>query len=70
MPFYIIRAKGNERGRIFATANYVDTLGMLMAAGIYWILGALLNLQDIILFAFGFSTVFVTVYALKNLYSS
>lgn len=71
IPIYAFlhhRAKGNERGRIFATANYVDTLGMLMAAGIYWILGALLNFTgDIILLLFGFSTVFVTVYALKKL---
>lgn len=71
IPIYTFlhhRAKGNERGRIFATANYVDTLGMMVAAGMYWVLGALFDFTgDIILLFFGFSTVFVTIYALKKL---
>ncbi|QOL19604.1 MFS transporter [Candidatus Bodocaedibacter vickermanii] len=72
IPIYTFlhqRAKGNERGRIFATANYVDTLGMLIASFAYFIFGAtVLKLpEDKILALFGIVTVAITIYALKEL---
>lgn len=72
IPIYTFlhqRAKGNERGRIFATANYVDTLGMLLAAFAYYIFGATIFRlpEDKILAVFGLVTVGITIYALKKL---
>lgn len=72
IPIYTFlhqRAKGNERGRIFATANYVDTLGMLLAAFAYYIFGATIFKlpEDKILAFFGLVTVGITIYALKKL---
>lgn len=72
IPIYTFlhqRAKGNERGRIFATANYVDTLGMLLAAFAYYIFGATIFRlpEDKILAVFGLVTVGITIYALKTL---
>lgn len=72
IPIYTFlhqRAKGNERGRIFATANYVDTVGMLIASGAYWIFAtSVFKLpEDKILALFGILTVAITIYALKEL---
>lgn len=72
IPIYTFlhqRAKGNERGRIFATANYVDTLGMLLAAFAYYVFGATIFRlpEDKILALFGLVTVGITIYALKKL---
>lgn len=72
IPIYTFlhqRAKGNERGRIFATANYVDTLGMLLAAFAYYVFGATIFRlpEDKILAVFGLITVGITIYALKKL---
>jgi len=72
IPIYTFlhqRAKGNERGRIFATANYVDTVGMLMASGAYWVFAATIFRlpEDKILALFGIVTVLITIYALKSL---
>jgi len=72
IPIYTFlhqRAKGNERGRIFATANYVDTIGILMASGAYWVFGATIFRlpEDKILALFGVLTVLITIYALKVL---
>lgn len=72
IPIYTFlhqRAKGNERGRIFAAANYVDTLGMLLASLTYSILGATIFMlpEDKILAIFGGVTVLITIYALKKL---
>ncbi len=72
IPIYTFlhqRAQGNERGRIFATANYVDTLGMLMASGAYWVFAAsVFKLpEDKILAFFGLVTLAITIYALKTL---
>lgn len=72
IPIYTFlhqRAKGNERGRIFATANYVDTIGMLIASGAYWIFATTIFRlpEDKILALFGVVTVAITIYALKQL---
>lgn len=72
IPIYTFlhqRAKGNERGRIFATANYVDTLGMLLASGTYWVFATTVFKlrEDKILALFGVVTVLITIYALKQL---
>lgn len=72
IPIYTFlhqRAKGNERGRIFATANYVDTVGMLLASFVYYVFGATIFRlpEDKILAVFGLITVGITIYALKKL---
>lgn len=72
IPIYTFlhqRAKGNERGRIFATANYVDTLGMLFASFAYFVFGSTIFRlpEDKILALFGMVTVVITVYALRTL---
>lgn len=72
IPLYTFlhqRAKGNERGRIFATANYIDTIGMLMASGAYWVFATTIFRlpEDKILALFGIITVFITIYALRTL---
>lgn len=72
IPIYTFlhhRAQGNERGRIFATANYVDTLGMLLSSGVYWLFAASVFRipEDKILAIFGVVTVLITAYALKQL---
>jgi acyl-[acyl-carrier-protein]-phospholipid O-acyltransferase/long-chain-fatty-acid--[acyl-carrier-protein] ligase len=72
IPIYTFlhqRAKGNERGRIFATANYVDTIGMLIASGAYWVFATTVFRlpEDKILALFGVVTVAITIYALKQL---
>lgn len=58
-----------NEGAFFATANYVDTLGMLIASFAYFIFGAtVLKLpEDKILALFGIVTVAITIYALKEL---
>ena len=72
IPIYTFlhqRAKGGERGRIFAIANYVDTIGMLLASGVYWIFSAGLFVfsEKTILLVFGVCTLLITGYALKTL---
>lgn len=72
IPIYTFlhhRARGNERGRIFATANLVDTFGMLLSSAVYWVFAASVFRipEDKILAIFGVVTVIITLYALKKM---
>ncbi|HIE65697.1 MAG: acyl-[ACP]--phospholipid O-acyltransferase [Nitrospira sp.] len=57
-----------EKGRIIATTNFMDTGGILLASAALWIFRDLLQVQaDRIIIVFGFFTLLVTVYILSVL---
>ncbi|MDR3700692.1 MAG: acyl-[ACP]--phospholipid O-acyltransferase [Candidatus Sulfopaludibacter sp.] len=57
------RSESGEKGRIIATNNIYNTIGMLMAAAVPWLLHDKLHLRaDRIMVLFGFVTLAVTVY--------
>lgn len=57
------RAGGSEKGRAIATNNFYNTIGLLLAAGLLWLLHDYLSLgPDRIILIFGFITLAVAVY--------
>jgi len=57
------RSESAEKGRIIATNNIYNTIGMLMAAAVPWLLHDQLHLRaDRIMVLFGFVTLAVTAY--------
>jgi acyl-[acyl-carrier-protein]-phospholipid O-acyltransferase/long-chain-fatty-acid--[acyl-carrier-protein] ligase len=57
------RSDAGEKGRIIATNNIYNTIGMLLAAGVPYLLHDRLHMRsDRILVLFGFVTLLVTVY--------
>ncbi|MFQ5579155.1 MAG: acyl-[ACP]--phospholipid O-acyltransferase [Nitrospiria bacterium] len=57
-----------EKGRVIATTNFLDTGGILLASATLWAFRDLLQVQaDQIILAFGFFTLLVTVYILSVL---
>jgi acyl-[acyl-carrier-protein]-phospholipid O-acyltransferase / long-chain-fatty-acid--[acyl-carrier-protein] ligase len=57
------RAGGGEKGRAIATNNFYNTIGLLLAAGLLWLLHDYLRLgPDRIILIFGFVTLAVAVY--------
>ncbi len=57
-----------EKGRLIATANFLTTVGVLLASGLLWTLSDLLQLQaDRIIFIFGLFTLAATAYILTIL---
>ncbi|MFQ5961551.1 MAG: MFS transporter, partial [Candidatus Methylomirabilales bacterium] len=57
-----------EKGRLIATANFLNTGGILLASGVLWTFRDLLQLQaDRIIFIFGLLTLAATVYILRIL---
>ncbi len=57
------RSEAGEKGRIIATNNIYNTIGMLLAAAVPWLLHDQLHMRpDRIILVFGFVTLLVTVY--------
>ena len=57
------RSESGEKGRIIATNNIYNTIGMLLAAAVPWLLHDKLHMRaDHIMVLFGFVTLAVTVY--------
>jgi acyl-[acyl-carrier-protein]-phospholipid O-acyltransferase/long-chain-fatty-acid--[acyl-carrier-protein] ligase len=55
-----------EKGRLLATNNFLNTIGILLASGMLWILHDLLHIgADQIVLIFGFFTLLATVYMLR-----
>lgn len=62
------RSGREEKGRLIATNNFLNTAGILLASGVLWSLGDLLHIQaDQIILFLGFFTVAATVYILSIL---
>ncbi len=56
----------DEKGRLIATNNFVNTVGILAASGVLWILKDKMHIPaDRIIFVFGILTIFSTVLLLK-----
>jgi len=57
------RAGVNEKGRVIATNNIYNTVGLLLASGVLWLFHDRLGIgPDRLILAFGFVTLLVTVY--------
>ena len=57
------RSGDNEKGRIIATNNFYNTVGLLLASGTLWLLHDFLHVAaDKLILIFGFVTLLVTVY--------
>ena len=57
------RPGADEKGRVLATNNVLNTLGMLAAAALFWLLGAVAHVTNSqIILIFGLFTLFGTVY--------
>lgn len=57
-----------ERGRLFATNNFLNTIGILMASGMLWLLHDRLHMQaDQIVRLFGFCTLAATIFVVCTL---
>ncbi len=57
-----------EKGRVIATSNFIDTIGILLASGVLWTFRDLLQIEtDRIILIFGLFTFLVTVYILTIL---
>jgi acyl-[acyl-carrier-protein]-phospholipid O-acyltransferase / long-chain-fatty-acid--[acyl-carrier-protein] ligase len=57
------RSEAGEKGRIIATNNIYNTIGMLLAAAVPWLLHDQLHMRpDRIILVFGFVTLLVTLY--------
>ncbi len=57
------RSEAGEKGRIIATNNFYNTIGLLLAASVPWLLHDRLHMRpDTIILIFGFVTLAVTVY--------
>src|SRR5712692_3111346 len=62
------RAGENEKGRLIATNNFLNTAGILLASGALWAMGDRMGLPaDRVILIFGFVTFLVTVYILTVL---
>jgi acyl-[acyl-carrier-protein]-phospholipid O-acyltransferase/long-chain-fatty-acid--[acyl-carrier-protein] ligase len=56
------RAENREKGRLIATNNFYNTVGLLLASGILWVLHDRLHVApDKLIFTFGFVTLLATV---------
>ena len=68
MPLFALlqqRSGREERGQLIATANFLSTVGILLASGVLWLWHDLVRLPATqILFIFGLFTLAATVYAL------
>jgi len=66
VPLYAIiqqRSDSHEKGRVVATNNFFQTIGMLLASGLMWLCYTQLHLSStVIMLGFGISLVAVTVY--------
>jgi acyl-[acyl-carrier-protein]-phospholipid O-acyltransferase/long-chain-fatty-acid--[acyl-carrier-protein] ligase len=57
------RSEKTEKGRIIATNNFYNTIGMLLAAGVLFLLHDVIKVSPAtLIFIFGFVTLLVTVY--------
>lgn len=57
------RSEDSEKGRLLATNNFYNTIGLLLASGTLWVLHDLLHFgADTLILIFGIVTVFTTVY--------
>ncbi|MBI3756746.1 MAG: MFS transporter [Deltaproteobacteria bacterium] len=57
-----------EKGRLLATNNFLNTVGILLASAVLWLFRDQLLIQaDRIVLIFGFLTLFTTVYILRTL---
>jgi len=57
-----------EKGRLLATNNFLNTLGILLASGVLWLLRDQFQIQaDRIILLFGLFTLLATVYILRTL---
>ncbi len=62
------RSGREEKGIMIATNNFLNTAGMLLASGVFWLLRSVLDIQpDTIILIAGLFTLAATVYALKLL---
>lgn len=62
------RSGREEKGRLIATNNFLNTVGILLASGILWLLRDLFQVQaDVIILIFGLLTFGATAYALSIL---
>jgi acyl-[acyl-carrier-protein]-phospholipid O-acyltransferase/long-chain-fatty-acid--[acyl-carrier-protein] ligase len=60
------RAESKEKGRIIATNNFWNTVGLLLASGVLWVLNTLLGIApDTLILIFGFVTLAATVYIVR-----
>ncbi len=60
------KSGADEKGRLIATNNFINTAGILAASGVLWILSDWLHIPaDKIIFIFGLLTIFSTVLLLK-----
>ncbi|MCU1234600.1 MAG: AMP-dependent synthetase and ligase [Candidatus Solibacter sp.] len=66
VPLYAFiqqRSDSHEKGRVVATNNFFQTIGMLIASGLMWLCYTRLHLSaTVIMFGFGVSLLGVTVY--------
>ena len=61
------RPGDHEKGLVLATNNVMNTIGMLIAAGVFWWLGSVVNLSlDQIILAAGIFTLVGTVYVIAR----
>jgi acyl-[acyl-carrier-protein]-phospholipid O-acyltransferase/long-chain-fatty-acid--[acyl-carrier-protein] ligase len=71
VPLYALvqqRSQREEKGKLMATTNFLGTLGVLLASGVFWLLRDLIQLQaDRIILIFGLVTLGATVYILTIL---
>jgi len=71
VPLYALvqqRSQREEKGKLLATTNFLGTLGVLLASGIFWFLRDLIQLQaDRIIMILGLVTLGATVYILTIL---
>lgn len=57
-----------ERGRVIATSNFLNTGGILLASGVLWLFRDIFQIQsDRIILIFGFFTFIVTAYTVREL---
>ena len=60
------KSGADEKGRLIATNNFINTGGILLASGVLWLLRDTLDIPaDKIIFIFGLLTIFSTVLLLK-----
>ncbi|MBI1912316.1 MAG: MFS transporter [Deltaproteobacteria bacterium] len=58
----------DEKGRLIATNNFVNTAGILLASAVLWIFRDILNITaDKIVFIFGIVTIICTLFVMKAL---
>ncbi len=62
------RSGREEKGILIATNNFLNTAGMLLASGVFWLLRSIFNIgADTIILIAGLFTLAATVYALRLL---